>query len=221
MRRVGIALAIAAVVIAMAAPAAAKKPVPTEPARYDVEMTFSDSAPGLSTACEGGGTISMLGDAGSGTLSLWDTDTPSEAAAIHVRAPELAWERRYPTYSTGIGFDECHGPSVYDGPDHPFSEYGGALTITIDDEAGTVGFRWHFDYYIDAEDLGVKKARWVATVREHYTMEAIAAYDTETGLVSGSFPFSWYLKEDRTLIKDYEPMGGAYLEFYLAVSEAE
>ncbi|MFV2071992.1 MAG: hypothetical protein ACC742_04985, partial [Thermoanaerobaculales bacterium] len=55
----------------------------------------------------------------------------------------------YPDPTAGNGFDECHGPSVYDGPDHPYADYGGYLSITLNDTGGTARFLWHFDYYID------------------------------------------------------------------------
>ena len=226
MRRVWIALTVVAVALALALPAVAKKPVPvpTEPARYEVTMTFDDNEAGLSTACGGATSIVMFGSTGPGTLSLWDTDTPAEAPLIHVRAPGVVWERAYPApASNGFGFDECHGPSVYLGSDHPFADHSGTLSITIDYDAGTVDFLWHFDHYIDAENLGVKKPRWVATVHENYTMSATASYDPETGLVQGSFPVSWYLKEGRILVHGYDlfpPINGTEMSFYLSFSES-
>jgi len=226
-----IILSSTVLLVTLAGPATAKRPAPTpEPTAYEVSLSFyADGTPGLSTSC---GTqtdsLVMFGNTGPGTLTLWDTDTPDEAPLIHVRAPELDWERKYPTPpSTGIGFDECHGPSVYDGPAHPFAEHGGALSITIDYDAGTVDFLWHFDHYIDGEDLGVKKPRWVATVHENYTMSATASYtpsneDDETiGLVEGSFPVSWYLKESRVLVHRYDlfpPIDGTNMMFYLEVT---
>ena len=120
MRRVWIALTVVAVALALALPAVAKKPVPTEPALYEVTMAFDGGLAGLSTECgegeEATTSIAMFGSTGRGTTSLWDTDTPDEAPLIHVRAPDVAWERDYPNYSTGTEFDECHGPSVYVGP---------------------------------------------------------------------------------------------------------
>ena len=218
-----IILSTTALLVAIAGPATAKKPVPTpEPTAYEVSLTFVDNEAGLSTTCgEDAESVVMFGATGRGTLSLWDTDTPDEAPLIHVRAPELDWERKYPSVSTDIGFDECHGPSVYDGPDHPFAHHGGTLSITVDYDAGTVDFLWHFDHYIDAENLGVRKPRWVATVHENYTMSATASYDPETGLVQGSFPVSWYLKEGRILVHGYDlfpPIDGTDMKFYMEVT---
>jgi hypothetical protein len=235
MRRVWIVLTVIAVATALAIPAAAVKPVKADntPLLYEVTMTFVENEAGLSTHCDDEVSILMLGTAGPTGLSLWDTDTPLEAPLIHVRAPEVDWERTYPTPSSSsssgeTGFDECHGPSVYDGvyddPDHPFSDHGGALSITIDYDEGTVDFLWHFDYYIDAEDLGKNKPRWVATVRENYTMSATASYNTATGLVEGSFPVSWSLKEGRVLIHSYdlfEPIEGMDMTFNLTVTPIE
>lgn len=222
MKRVSIAFTVVAMSLAVALPSAAKKPtpVPAEPIRYDVTMAFAGDEPGLSTVCGEEGSVSMFGSEESGTLALRDTDTPGEAPLIHIRAPGVTWERTYPEALEDVGFNECHGPSVYEGVDHPFADYGGALTITIDEAAGTVEFRWHFDYYIDAEDVGKTKPRWVSTIREHFTSETVASYNAATGLVSGSFPFSWYLKEGRTIIKRYEPMGSVDMQFYLAVAES-
>lgn len=222
MRRVWIVLTVVSVALALALPAVAKKPVATEPARYEVMMTFDEDLSGLSTTCEGATSIEMFGSTSRGITSLWDTDTPAEAPLIHVRAFDVVWERDYPIYSTGIGFDECHGPSIYGDPDHPFADHGGTLSITIDDDAGTVDFLWHFDYYIDAEDLGVKKPRWVATVGENYTMSTTASYDPKNGKVHGWFPVSWYLREGRTLVHGYdpfEPTNGTEMWFYLEFTE--
>ncbi len=218
-----IILSIAALLVATAGPATAKKPIPKpEPAEYAVSLTFlNDEKPGLSTSCDTAVSIRMFGTAGPGTLSLWDTDNPAEAPLIYVRAPHVDWERNYPTPLADIGFDECHGPSVYIGPDHPFWDYGGALWITIDYEAETVDFLWHFDYYIDAEDLGKKKPRWVATVRENYTMSATASFDPASGLVQGSFPVSWSLKEGRVLVHGYDlfaPIDGTEMMFYMEIT---
>jgi hypothetical protein len=217
-------LSATALLVVIAGPATAKRPAPTpEPTAYEVSLSFFDNeTPGLSTSCgEEAGSIVMSGNTGPGTLSLWDTDTPDEAPLIHVRAPELDWERKYPSHPARIGFDECHGPSVYDGPDHPFAEHGGTLSIAIDYDAGTVDFLWHFDHYIDAEDLGVKKPRWVATVHENYTMSATAEFNEDTGLVQGSFPVSWYLKEGRILVHGYDlfpPTDGTSMIFHMEVT---
>jgi len=220
MRRVWIALTVIAVASALALPAAAVKPDKTR--LYEVTMTIVGDGPGLSTGCNGEVSILMLGTAGRGTLALSDTDTPGEVPSIFVRAPAVVWERAYPTptSSAGNGFNECHGPSVYDGLGHPGADYGGALWITIDYDAGTVEFLWHFDYYIAAEDLGVKKPRWVATVREHYTMSTTASYD-ENGRVQGLFPFSWFLREGKALVHGYDrfdPVDGTNMTFDLVVA---
>jgi hypothetical protein len=215
---------VAALLVAIAGPATAKKPIPKpEPSAYAVTLTFIDGEPGLSTTCDDSTTnsIRMFGTAGPTGLSLWDTDTPAEAPLIHVRAPEVEWERTYPTASPGIGFNECHGPSVYEGSYHPFADHGGTLMITINDNAGTVDFLWHFDYYIDAEDLGKKKSRWVATVRENYTMSATAAYNPSTGLVQGWFPVSWSLKEGNVLVHSYDlfpPFDGTKMAFNMKIT---
>jgi hypothetical protein len=224
MKRIWIMVLTVAMALVIAIPATAKKPVPEEPepSAYDVTLNFFDEQPGLSTICGGTNSIRMFGTAERGTLSLWDIDTPNEAPLIHVRAPDVVWERTYPTPSSGeAGFDECHGPSVYVGPDHPFADHGGTLMITIDDDAGTVDFLWHFDYYIDAEDLGKSKPRWVSTVRENYTMSATASYDPDTGVVEGWFPISWSLKEGRVLVHSYdpfEPIEGTYMTFSVEVT---
>lgn len=220
-------LSVAALLIAVGGPATAKKPAPApEPAPYEVSLTFFNAEePGLSTSCGTAVSIRMIGTAAPGTLSLWDTDTPTDGPRIHVRAPGIAWEHTYPIAATDTGFDECHGPSTYPDPqDHPFADYGGALSIRTDDNAGTVDFLWHFDYYIDAEDLGKKKARWVQSIREHYTMSATATYDPASGLVRGSFPVSWYLKEDRDLVHAYdsfEPTDGTEMMFYLKITPSD
>ena len=217
-------LSVATLLVAVGGPATAKKPAPApEPAAYEVSLTFfSDEEPGLSTSCGTAVSMRMFGTAASGTLSLWDTDSPAEGPRIHVRAHGIVWERSYPIAEADTGFDECHGPSVYPDPqDHPFADYGGALSIRTDDDAGTVDFLWHFDYYIDGEDKGVKKTRWVQTVREHYTMSTTATYDLASGLVQGSFPVSWYLKEGRDLVHDYnpfEPADGTDMMFYLRIT---
>ncbi len=217
-------LVTCATLLMAAIPALAKKPLRPAPATYSVEMRFVDEEqPGLSTICAPEGQLVMTGTSRGGELKLSDTDTPAEAPLIHVRATEVVWERTYPypDISSGAGFDECHGPSVYDGSDHPFSDYGGALWITIDYDAGTVDFLWHFDYYIDGEDRGKKKTRWVQTVREHYTMSATADYNPITGLVTGWFPVAWYLKEDGTLVHGYdlfEPIDGTEMRFYLKIT---
>jgi hypothetical protein len=215
---------VAALLVAIAGPVTAKKPISKpEPAAYAVTLTFiGEETPGLSTTtCDESTTdsIRMFGTAGPTGLSLWDTETP----LIHVRAPEVDWERTYPAASVGSEFNECHGPSVYEGPpDHPFADHGGTLMITINDNAGTVDFLWHFDYYIDAEDLGKKKSRWVATVRENYTMSATAAYNPSTGLVQGSFPVSWSLKEGNVLVHSYDlfpPFDSTEMEFNMEIVE--
>jgi hypothetical protein len=214
---------VAALLATTSGPATAKKPQIPEPeaATYAVSLTFKDEEPGLSTSCNTAASIRMFGIGGPTRLSLWDTDTPSEAPLIHVRAPEVEWERTYPNISSGTGFDECHGPSVYGGPVHPFSNHGGALSITIDYDAGTVDFLWHFDYYIDAENLGKKKPRWVATIRENFTLSATASFVPASGLVQGSFPVSWSLKEGRVLVHGYdlfEPIDGTEMSFYLEIT---
>ncbi len=222
--KVLIILSVAALIVAVAGPATAKKPTPAPaPVAYEVSLTFvDDDEAGLSTACGGDAdAIRMFGNTRTGTLSLWDTDTPAEAPLIHVRALGVEWERKYPDEGDGTGFNECHGPSVYEGSDHPFADHGGALGITIDEGAGTVDFLWHFDYYIDGEDLGINKPRWVRTVSENYTMSATASYDPETGRVQGWFPVSWYLKEGRVLVHGYDPfvpIGGTYMEFYMEIT---
>jgi hypothetical protein len=210
-------IAICTALLVAAVPASAKKPQIREPDTYTVEMQFVDEQPGLSTGCAPEGPLVMTGTTRGSELKLSDT----EAIAIHLRAPAVEWYRSYPNATPGTGFDECHGPSVYGGPNHPFSDYGGALWITIDYDAGTVDFLWHFDYYIDGEDRGKKKARWVGTVREHYTMSATAEYDATTGLVTGRFPVAWYLNEDGTLVHGYdlfEPLDGTEMAFYLEIS---
>jgi hypothetical protein len=231
MRRVWIALTVIAVATALAIPAAAVKPVKpvktdNTPLLYEVTMRLVEDEAGLSTYCDDEVSILMLGTTGPGTLALWDTDTPLEAPLIHVRALDVDWTRRYPVEDFGKGFDECHGPSVYDGDidDHPFTDHGGTLMITIDYDAGTIDFLWHFDYYIDGDVVVKKKPRFTRTIAENYTMSATASYHQESGLVEGSFPVSWYLKEGRVLLHGYdlfEPIEGMDMTFNLTVKPIE
>jgi hypothetical protein len=207
--------AICTALLMAAIPALAQKPVP---ATYTVDMQFVDGQPGLSTDCALEEPLVMTGTSRAGELKLSDTGT----VAIRMRAPTVEWYRSHPIAAQGIGFDECHGPSVYDGPEHPFADYVGALWITISETDRTADFLWHFDYYIDGEDLGKKKTRWVQTIRENYTIAASADYDPTTGIVHGWFPVAWYLKQDGTLIHSYTPFiptDGIEMTFKLSVTE--
>lgn len=209
-----VVLAACVALLLAAVPALAKKP--QRPATYTVEMQFVDVLPGMSTDCMPEGSIVMTGTTRADRLNLSDTG----AVAINLRVPGVGWQRNYPDSTAGNEFDGCHGPSVYDGSDHPYADYGGYLSITLNDTAGTVEFLWHFDYYIDGEDRGKKKTRWVGTVREHYTMSATADYDPTTGLVHGWFPVAWYLNEDGTLVHLYDPFPpteGTEMTFELSV----
>lgn len=209
-------LVLCAALLLAAVPALAKKP--QRPATYTVEMQRVGTLAGMSTDCTPEGSIVMTGATRGNKLQLSDTG----AIAIRVRAPGVEWYRNYPDPTAGIGFDECHGPSVYVGADHPYADYGGALWITLNDTAGTAEFLWHFDYYIDGEDRGKKKTRWVGTVREHYTMSATADYNPTTGLVTGWFPVAWYLNEDGTLVHPYDPFTpteGTKMTFQLSVTK--
>lgn len=212
------ALVMCATLLMAVIPALAKKPPTPAPATYTVNMQFVDEHPGLSTDCALEGPLVMTGTSRGGELQLSDAGT----VAIHLRAPTVEWYRNYPVATQGIGFDDCHGPSVYDGLEHPFADYVGAFWITLNETDGTADFLWHFDYYIDGEDVGKKKTRWVQTIREHYTMTAVADYDATTGLVHGWFPVAGYLKEDGTLIHRYTPFtptDGIEMTFKLTVTE--
>ncbi len=202
-----------------ALPALAKKPdnpgKPGQTVTYDVTMEFVGDGPGLSTVCPGneGGVITMSGvDGHQGVL---ETSDP----VIGINAPDVEWTRMYPlpNGSSATGLDGCHGPSI--NPDGLFGPYGGHLWITLG--ADTVEFLWHFDYYLDGEEIQKgKKTQLKQTVREHFSMSTTAAYDPETGEVTGKFPFAWYLREDRNLVHGYDhfvPTGGTDMTFVLTI----
>lgn len=215
MKRVWILLLAVAVALAIALPATAqgrpeKKP-PKEPATYEVTMGFVDDADGLSTSLCGSEPIVMTDIGHNGMLV-------SEDAAIFIRASGVVWSRDYPDPEFGIGFNECHYPSV----ESSSGPYRGWLYIRPN--AASVDFIWHFDYYVEGEWVTKgknKKERFEPTVYEHLSMVATADYDPDTGEVSGKFPFSWYLQANGSLIHPqdrFEPEEGVPMKFTLTIT---
>jgi hypothetical protein len=214
MKKTWIILLIVAVALVMALPAAGKGK-PDKTVEYDVTMEFvavdDVIQSGLSTNCPGSNGVITMSAVG-GHQGMLRSLNP----VIWIKAPDVQWSRDYPGAGDGTGFDECHGPSV--NPTGPFGAYGGALYITPG--ADTVEFIWHFDFYLDGDEIQRgKKTRLERTVVENFTMVTTAEYDPATGVVTGRFPISRFLNEDGNAVTtNFEPEDGTYLTFYLTIT---
>jgi hypothetical protein len=193
----------AMVVLAMTATAFAKKPdnpgEPATPELVSITMTLVDGQ-GISTECSGG-TI-LMERSGNELFPVAD-----EQIGLYVDGVDTT--RKYPEPTTREGFAGCHGGDI-DGNPVPYGGFG----ITLNDAGEPTDVLWHFDYYLETEQLNKKRTRLV--VMEHFTLSGHdLTFDEATSTVSGDFAVLYHLEELGGDSIGYEPVAGspAFLSF--------
>jgi hypothetical protein len=206
----------AGLVMALAIPASARKPVPET---VKVTMTLApNSDEGLTRDCNdvdgANGYFLMTRDRG----GLVDGEF---GAVLGLYMDEVAWDRQNPS-SSGSGFGECHGATV-DGSPVENVTYG-MLGISIDPDGAVTDVLWHFDYYLDETTIVNPKngkERQVSEVREYFTLSGSDLdWDADTSTVSGPFRISHSLRDTETGEEFYYqafPGSPRWLEFTLTI----
>jgi len=245
MRR-GLIVSIAAMVmLSMAVPAGAKKPV-TE---YLVTMSVADGGAGLATTCGGSefgepGAVEPIVMNGSlkNVLSAYGNVLTGGDLWLELVAPlrmemgdppnlvDVAWWREY---DAGWGtaspaadgrFSGCHGQSESAAETERFA---GALWLTFGkDTSGndTVEFLWRFDYYWEFTEPDPtargKDKKGGQTVLEIFQLTSDELLWQEDGTVSGDFTVTLFTKTGEEGISSHfwDLIGTSYLTFNLSIT---
>lgn len=207
-------VAAVSLVVAWASPVGAKKPSTNETFKVTMARVGADGGgltQGLTTDCDDGdginGYLLMTRDRG-GLVG-----GPS-AIALGVFMNDVLWDRDYPA-SSGVGLAECHGETV-EGSPVDNTMYGG-LGMNIDRSGAVTDVLWHFDYYLEGENVTLPNGRegFQLTVREYFTLSGSDLdWDDATSTVSGWFRLSHSLYDAENEY-GYEEFSGSpqWMEF--------
>jgi hypothetical protein len=206
-RRTIVALASVAALLLAAVPATAAppdgkgKPSPTTPELVEVTMTLIDGL-GISTDCDDG-------DGHPGVIVMERSGNelfPVNDDRIGLYVDGVDTSRTYPTPTTNTGFADCYGGDIDGNP----IDYGG-FGITLNDAGEPTDVFWHFDYYLETEQLNKKRTRLV--VMEHFTLSGHdLLFDANTSTVMGTFNVLYHLEEFGGVSIGYEPVAGSPVE---------
>jgi hypothetical protein len=180
-------VSVAALLFAVAAPVGAKKPdKPGPPASELVEVTLGlVGGQGLVSDCDDG-------DGVPGSIVMeksGDELIPAFEDRLGLYIDGVDTSRRYPTPTASTGFSGCRGGDINGAP----VEYGG-LGVTLGANGAPTDILWHFDYYLETEQINQKRTR--LTVMEHFTLSGHdLTFDESTSTVSGWFNIKYHLEE--------------------------
>jgi hypothetical protein len=237
-------------------------PPPEEVTRYEAVFGFIESRDGFSTTpgCTDGSAVTMDITPQGHLGAVFDR---TQFLDVRIGAA-LHWYRHFPYFATpgdvpdefvpgeyplvvpvtGAGLTGCHGGGVavtikwVDGvkvldPDRPIEEVGGLFRLTPSD--GLIELLWHSDYYVEYENVGKKKPRYLGNYGEDFTYSGAFGWTDEdtgdpvvwdpatgaSGIVDGNMGVSHWWKSPESA--GYTPFdeAGFPVRFHLTITPIE